>query len=237
MKKEEFLRLLKESEVKKAEDTLSNIETKEVKGVEPAEGIKHLDSELPTQAAIEKEVNKDEGPIVPADKDGVSKNGGESDDLEAGKVEAERKKEDNGMKDVINVASRKVEENSEVSNELLSQLKEANEREESMKAQIAEMKKLCEEALATQEADLVKTHAKEMKRVFEAVIAEGEKFEKSLAESSAKNEKLYKKAQKMYESSAKLNKILLEAVKKSQPEQKMVRYQTAASRAVASLRK
>lgn len=237
MKKEEFLRLLKESEVKKAEDTLSNIETKEVKGVEPAEGIKHLDSELPTQAAIEKEVNKDEGPVVPADKDGVSKNGGESDDLEAGKVEAERKKEDNGMKDVINVASRKVEENSEVSNELLSQLKEANEREESMKAQIAEMKKLCEEALATQEADLVKTHAKEMKRVFEAVIAEGEKFEKSLAESSAKNEKLYKKAQKMYESSAKLNKILLEAVKKSQPEQKMVRYQTAASRAVASLRK
>ena len=237
MKKEEFLRLLKESEVKKAEDTLSNIETKEVKGVEPAEGIKHLDSELPTQAAIEKEVNKDEGPVVPADKDGVSKNGGESDDLEAGKVEAERKKEDNGMKDVINVASRKVEENSEISNELLSQLKEANEREESMKAQIAEMKKLCEEALATQEADLVKTHAKEMKRVFEAVIAEGEKFEKSLAESSAKNEKLYKKAQKMYESSAKLNKILLEAVKKSQPEQKMVRYQTAASRAVASLRK
>ena len=237
MKKEEFLRLLKESEVKKAEATLSNIETKEVKGVEPAEGIKHLDSELPTQAAIEKEVNKDEGPVVPADKDGVSKNGGESDDLEAGKVEAERKKEDNGMKDVTNVASRKVEENSEVSNELLSQLKEANEREESMKAQIAEMKKLCEEALATQEADLVKTHAKEMKRVFEAVIAEGEKFEKSLAESSAKNEKLYKKAQKMYESSAKLNKILLEAVKKSQPEQKMVRYQTAASRAVASLRK
>ena len=36
---------------------------------------------------------------------------------------------------------------------------------------------------------------------------------------------------------AELNKILLEAVKKSQPEQKMVRYQTAASRAVASLRK
>lgn len=237
MKKEEFLRLLKESEVKKAEDTLSNIETKEVKGVEPAEGIKHLDSELPTQAAIRKEVNKDEGPVVPVDKDGISKNGGESDDLEAGKVEAERKKEDNGMKDVINVASRKVEENSEVSNELLSQLKEANEREKAMKAQIAEMKKLCEEALTTQEADLVKTHAKEMKRVFEAVIVEGEKFEKSLAESSAKNEKLYKKAQKMYESSAKLNKILLEAVKKSQPEQKMVRYQTAASRAVASLRK
>lgn len=237
MTKEEFLRLLNESEVKNAEDTLSNIETKEVKNVEPAEGIKGLDSELPTQKDIEKEVAKDEGPVVPADKDGVSKNGGESDDLEAGKVEAERKKEDNSMKDVINVSSRKVEENSEVSNELLAQLKEAAAREEAMKNQIAEMKKLCEEALLAQEADLVKTHAKEMKKVFEAVIAEGEKFEKTLTESSAKNEKLYKKAQKMYESSAKLNKILLEAVKKAQPEQKMVRYQSAAARAVASLRK
>lgn len=237
MKKEEFLRLLKESEVKNAEDTLSNIETKVVDGVEPAEGIKHMDSELPTQKAVEKEVAKDEGPVVPADKDGVSKNGGECDDLEAGKVEAERKKEDNSMKDVINVSARKVEENSEVSNELLAQLKEAAAREEAMKNQIASMKKLCEEALSTQEVDLAKTHAKEMKRVFEAVIAEGEKFEKNLAESSAKNEKLYKKAQKMYESSAKLNKILLEAVKKSQPEPKMVRYQTAAARAIASLRK
>ena len=237
MTKEEFLRLLNESEVKKAEDTLSNIETKEVDGVSPADGIKGLDSELPTQKEVEKEVAKDEGPVVPADKDGVSKNGGESDDLEAGKVEAERKKEDNGMKDVINVSSRKVEENSEVSNELLAQLKEMTENETKLKEQVASMKKLCEEALATQEADLAKTHAKEMKRVFEAVIAEGENFEKSLAESVTKNEKLYKKAQKMYESSAKLNKILLEAVKKAQPEKKMVRYQTAAARAVASLRK
>jgi hypothetical protein len=233
--KAEFLRMLSESEVKNAEDTLSNIETKVVDDVKPAEGMPH--KELPTQAAIEKEVAKDEGPIVPADADGVSKNGGESDDLEPGKIEAERKKEDNGMKDIINVSTRKVEENAEVNNELLSQLQEAAAREEALKVKLQKVQALCEEAIKTQQADLTKTHAEEMKKVFTAVITEGKKFEAMLSESSAKNEKLYKKAQKMYESSAKLNKILLEAVKKNQPEKKMVRYQTAAARALASLKK
>ena len=227
--------LLSESEVKNANDTLSNIETKVVDDVKPAEDMPH--EELPTQAAIEKEVAKDEGPLVPADKDGVSKNGGESDDLEPGKIEAERKKEDNGMKDIINVSTRKVEENAEVNNELLAQLKEATEREEALKKKLQEMQDLCENTLKVQEADLTKTHAVEMKKVFTAVIAEGKKFEAMLSESAAKNEKLYKKAQKMYESSAKLNRILLEAVKKNQPEKKMVRYQTPAARALASLKK
>ena len=84
---------------------------------------------------------------------------------------------------------------------------------------------------------MTKKHAEEMKKVFNAVIAEGVKFEQSLTESVAKNEKMYKKAQKMYESSAKLNRILLEAVKKSQPEKKMVRYQTAAARALSNYKK
>ena len=108
--------------VKKAEDTLQNIETKEVKDAPKADGVKGLDSELPTQKAVEKEVAKDEGPMIPVDKDGVSKNGGESDKMEDGKVEAEKKKEDNGMKDVINVSDRNVEEAAEVHNELLAQL-------------------------------------------------------------------------------------------------------------------
>lgn len=238
MTRDEFVRMLKESEnITNADQTVKNIETKEVHDVKPAEGITHMDSELPTQAAIEKEVNKDEGPIVPADKDGVSKNGGDSNLLEPEKVEAERKKEDNGMKDVINVSSRKVEENSEVHNELLNQLKEASEREAGYKAQIAEIKKLCEAELAKQTKEMTKAHSEEMKKVFESVIAEGEKFEKSLAESAAKNEKMYRTAQKMYESSTKLNKILLEAVRAAQPAKKMVRYQTAAARAMASLKK
>ena len=55
MKKEEILRALKESaeNVKKAEDTVANIETKVVEDSKPAEGMPN--SELPTQKEIEKE--------------------------------------------------------------------------------------------------------------------------------------------------------------------------------------
>lgn len=232
MTKEELMRLLTESEnITNADQTVKNIETKVVDDVKPAEGMPH--EELPTQAGVEKMVNAAEEPIVPADKDGVSKNGGESDDLEAGKVEAERKKEDNAMKDVINVSSRKVEENAEVNNELLAQLKEAQAREAGYEKQIAEIKALAESQLEK----ATKNHAEEMKKVFEAVIAKGEAFQATLTESAEKNEKLYKTAQKMYENASKLNRILLEAVKKAQPEKKMVRYQTAAARALASLKK
>lgn len=235
MTKDEIIKALKENalNVNKAEDTLQNIkDVKEVDGAKVGEGINGLKSELPTQKAIEKEVNKNEGPMIPVDKDGVSKNGGNSDKLEAGKVEAERKKEDNGMKDVINVSSRKMDEANEVSNELLNQLKEAAAREESYKKQLVEMKALCEKALLSQEESLTKEHAKEMKAIFEAVIAEGEKMEKSLNESSVKTNKMYKNAKKLYENSIKLNKILVEAVKKAQPKKEMVRYETAASRAM-----
>lgn len=245
MTKEEMIAALKASklqeanavDVKKAEDTVQNIEAKEVKEAPAAEGIQGLDSELPTQKEVEKEVAQSEGPMVPADKDGVSKNGGECDKMEQGKVEAERKKEDNGMKDVINVSDRKVEEAAEVHNELLAQLQEASAREESYKAKIAEITTLCEKALKAQAEQLTKDHAKEMNKVFENVIAEGEKMERELAEAATKNAKMYKTAQKLYESSAKLNSILLEAVRKSVPEKKMTRYATAALRAVESLRK
>jgi len=129
--------------VKKAEDTLQNIkDVKEVDGAKVGEGINGLNSELPTQKEVEKEVNKDEGPMIPVDKDGISKDGGNSDKLEAGKVEAERKKEDNGMKDVINVSSRKVEEAAEVHTELLKQLEEAAAREAGYLKKIDELKKM-----------------------------------------------------------------------------------------------
>jgi hypothetical protein len=239
MTKEEMLKALKESNalnVKKAEDTLQNIEAKEVKEAPKAEGITGLDSELPTQKEIEKEVAKDEGPMIPVDKDGVSKDGGEDDRMQADKVEAERKREDNGMKDVINVSSRKVEETAEVNNELLDQLKEAADREENYKEKIKEITALCEKALVSQQESLTKEHAAEMNKVFEAVIAEGEKMEKELTEAAARNEKMYKTAQKLYENSTKLNKILIEAVKKAQPEKQMTRYMTPARRAVESLR-
>lgn len=242
MTKDEMIKALKEANalnVKNANDTLQNIETKEVSApVAKAEGLTGLDSELPTQKAIEKEVAKDEGPLVPADKDGVSKNGGECEKLmSADGVEAERKKEDNGMKDVINVSSRKVEEADEVSNELLKQLKESAAREEALREQVKKLNALCEKALASQHDQLNKSHAEEMKRVFESVIKAGEESEKQLKESVAKNEKMYKTAQKLYENSNKLNKILLEAVKKAQPKKEMARYMTPAMRAASSLGK
>ena len=95
MTKEELIRLINESaeNITNADQTVKNIETKEVKDVKPAEGITHLNSELPTQKDIEKEVNAAEDPIVPADKDGISKNGGDSNLLEPEKVEAETETE------------------------------------------------------------------------------------------------------------------------------------------------
>jgi len=245
MTKEEMIAALKASklqeanavDVKKAEDTVQNIEAKEVKEAPAAEGIQGLDSELPTQKEVEKEVAQSEGPMVPADKDGVSKNGGECDKMEQGKVEAERKKEDNGMKDVINVSDRKVEEAAEVHNELLAQLQEASTREANYKEKIKQITALCEKALKAQEEDLTKQHAKEMNKVFESVIAEGEKMEKELNEAINKNKAMYKTAQRLYESSAKLNGVLLEAVKKNMPEKKMVRYVTPARRACETIAK
>ena len=241
MTKAEAIAKIKESmkesnvlNVTNAEQTVANIEGKEVEDVKAAEGMPK--SELPTQKDVEKAVAAAEPTLVPADKDGVSKNGGEE-ELSATAIEAERKKEDNAMKDVINVADRKVEENSEVQAELLKQLEEATAREESYKAKVAEINSLCEEALKVQREELIKSHSQEMEAFFEAIIAKGEAFEKELTEAAEKNEKAYKSAKKLYESSLKMNKMLLEAVKKAQPARNMTRYMTPAARAMASLNK
>ena len=242
MTKAEAIAKIKESmkesnvlNVTNAEQTVANIEGKEVEDVKAAEGMPK--SELPTQKDVEKVVANAEPTLVPADKDGVSKNGGETDVMDNEKIEAERKKEDNAMKDVINVADRKVEENSEVQAELLKQLEEATAREESYKAKVAEINSLCEEALKVQREELIKSHSQEMEAFFEAIIAKGEAFEKELTEAAEKNEKAYKSAKKLYESSLKMNKMLLEAVKKAQPARNMTRYMTPAARAMASLNK
>lgn len=242
MTKAEAIAKIKESmkesnvlNVTNAEQTVANIEGKEVEDVKAAEGMPK--SELPTQKDVEKVVANAEPTLVSADKDGVSKNGGEKDVMDNEKIEAERKKEDNAMKDVINVADRKVEENSEVQAELLKQLEEATAREESYKAKVAEINSLCEEALKVQREELIKSHSQEMEAFFEAIIAKGEALEKELTEAAEKNEKAYKSAKKLYESSLKMNKMLLEAVKKAQPARNMTRYMTPAARAMASLNK
>jgi len=241
MTKAEAIAKIKESmkesnvlNVTNAEQTLANIDVKPVEDVKPAEDMPN--SELPTQKDVEKVVAAADEPLVDADKDGVSKNGGEEDLIDNDKIEAERKKEDNAMKDVINVADRKVEENTEVQAELLKQLEEATAREASYKAKVAEMNALCEEALAAQKKELSDAHTQEMEAFFEAIIAKGEAFEKELTEAAEKNEKAYKSAKKLYESSLKMNKMLLEAVKKSQPAKSMTRYVTPARRALESVK-
>ena len=225
---------LAESEITNAKQTLANVNVKE-KDVKAAEGMPK--SELPTQKDVEKLVANAKPTLVSADKDGVSKNGGEKDVMDNEKIEAERKKEDNAMKDVINVADRKVEENAEVQAELLKQLEEATAREAEYKAKIAEITRLCEEALEAQRKELTESHSKEVEAFFESIIAKGEAFEKELTEAAEKNEKAYKSAKKLYESSLRMNKMLLEAVKKAQPARNMTRYMTPAARAMASLNK
>lgn len=240
MTKAEALAKIKEMKenvlnVTDAEQTVANIDGKKVEDVKAAEGMPAAE---PVNAKeIESYKNSAEETLVPADKDGVSKNGGEKDVIDNEKIEAERKKEDNAMKDVINVADRKVEESAEIQAELLKQLEEATSREEGYKAKIAEMNSLCEEALAAQKKELTEAHSKEVEAFFEAIIAKGEAFEKELTESAAKNEKAYKSAKKLYESSLKMNKMLLEAVKKAQPARNMTRYVTPARRALESVSK
>ena len=240
MTKAEAIAKIKESmkenvvNVTDAEQTVANIDAKPVDDVKAAEG---MPSAEPVNAdKVEQFANSAEPTLVPADEDGVSKNGGEK-ELSATAIEAERKKEDNAMKDVINVADRKVEENAEVQAELLKQLEEATAREEGYKAKVAEINSLCEEALKVQREELIKSHSQEMEAFFEAIIAKGEAFEKELTESAEKNEKAYKSAKKLYESSLKMNKMLLEAVKKAQPARHMTRYVTPARRALETVSK
>lgn len=240
MTKAEALAKIKEAmkenvlNVTDAEQTVANIEGKEVDDVKAAEGMPAAE---PVNASeVEKYTNSAEPTLVPADEDGVSKNGGEKDVIDNEKIEAERKKEDNAMKDVINVADRKVEENAEVQAELLKQLEEATAREAEYKAKIAEITSLCEEALEAQRKELTESHSKEVEAFFESIIAKGEAFEKELTEAAEKNEKAYKSAKKLYESSLRMNKMLLEAVKKAQPARNMVRYMTPAKRALSTIK-
>lgn len=224
---------LSEAEVKKAEDTIANIETPVTDApIKPAENAPAEPKELPTQKDVEKAVAAAEDTLVPADKDGVSKNGGECDKLmTADGIEAEKKKEDNKMKDAINVADRKVEESEQVKDELLRKVEESAKREEDLKAKIEEITNLCEAALIVQADNLTKEHATEMAKIFESVIAKGEAIEKKLNASIAENKKLYESAKAHYASSSKLNKILLEAVKNAQPKKNFTRYTTFARKA------
>jgi hypothetical protein len=224
---------LSEAEIKNAEDTIANIETPVTDApIKPAENVPAEPKDLPTQKDVEKAVADAEGPIVPADKDGISKNGGEDEGrMDGDGIEVSKAKEDNKMKDAINVADRKVQESEQVKDELLRKVEESAAREEELVAKINEITTLCEAALLVQADNLTKEHATEMAKIFESVIAKGEAIENKLNASIVENKKLYESAKAHYASASKLNKILLEAVKKAQPERKLTRYTTFARRA------
>lgn len=218
------------AEITNADQTVANIKTPVTNApIKPAEGAPTDVKATPTEKQVEKAVDNAMDPIVPADKDGVSKNGGEDEALmsEEG-LEKAKAKEDHKMKDAINVATRKVEEVESVKEELLAQLKEARENEESLNKKINEIQELCEATLKTQAEDLAKSHAQEFQRILEKIGQKASIIENRLTKEIENNKKLYEASSRYYANSAKLNKILLEAVKNAQPKKTLTRYTTFA---------
>lgn len=218
MTKQEFLAKLQENkEVKKAEDTI--VPATVVDEVKPAEGIKV--EETPVQAEIEKEVAAAVEPVVDADAEGVSENGGEA-ELTDDSVEAERKKEDNAAKDVINVTDRTYEEQVEVNNELVRKLAESEEKIASLTEQVAKINAMTKDALQTQKEQITEAFAKKLTAVLEQISAEGTALEESLQAEANKAKASLALAEAYGKASLKLNNILIKRMKESRVEKKMV---------------
>lgn len=225
MTKQEFLEAFKKKraalaeaeEVKKAEDT--NPDTKAVEDVKPAEGMPS--SELPTQKEVEKEVNAAVDPVVDADKDGVSKNGGEA-ELTDTSVETEKKKEDKSAKDAINVSERTYEEQVEVNNELLAKLQEAKEQNAKLAKEVALIKESATAALKDREKMIATKFEERMVDILEDIRVHGTKIEESLKAEAAKAKKTLALAESFSKASLKLNNILLNQLKSNQAEKKML---------------
>lgn len=233
MTKQEFLKLKEGAilNVTNATQTEENIDMKAVDNVKPNEDAPALE-EQPSEKAIDKLVQNAEDPIVPADKDGVSKNGGESDLADPKVFDHDKKVEDGMLKDVVNVSSRKIEEATDAQAELLKQIQERDNALAEAKNKIVEINKLCEAALVAQREELIKEHSEQMKEFIDKIIAKGEEMENELTEAVVKNEKAYNDTKKLYEASVKLAKKLVEAVRAAQPQKNMKRHMTATRRAI-----
>lgn len=207
--------------------TLDNIDGKEVDGVKPAEGIEHAE-ENPAgdEKEIAKEVEAAVDPIVDADKDGVSKNGGEE-ELSATAVEAEKEKEDKAFKDVINVTGRTYEENTEAQAELLSKLDESVKANEKLKEDMATVQSLCKEALEAQKEKIAQTNAQQTADLIESIIKIGESMEAEMTAEIERGKKNLAKVESTLKASNKLNKILFEGLKATRAEKKLTRYESA----------
>jgi hypothetical protein len=210
--------------------TLDNIKGKEVDDVKPAEGVEHAEeNKAGDSKEVAKEVESAVDPVVDADKDGVSKNGGEE-ELDEKNIEAEKAKEDKAMQDVINVTGRTYEENTEAQNELLSKLDESVKANEKLKEDMATVQALCKEALEAQKEKIAQVNARQTSELIESIIKIGESMEAELNAEIARGKKNLAKVESTLKASNKLNKILREGLIKTRQEKKLVRYESAQMR-------
>lgn len=210
--------------------TLDNIKGKEVDDVKPAEGVEHAEENKAGDGKeVAKEVEAAVDPVVDADKDGVSKNGGEE-ELDEKNIEAEKAKEDKAMQDVINVTGRTYEENTEAQNELLSKLDESVKANEKLKEDMATVQALCKEALEAQKEKIAQVNARQTSELIESIIKIGESMEAELNAEIARGKKNLAKVESTLKASNKLNKILREGLIKTRQEKKLVRYESAQMR-------
>lgn len=221
MTKQEFIEKLKTmkeaAEVKKAEDTTPDV--KVVEDVKHAEGMP--DEVAPTQAEVEKLVDDAVAPVVPVDAEGISKNVGEV-EVSQETIAAERKKEDNAAKDVINVTDRTYTEQVEVNNELVKKLAESEEALKVMQEKVAKVNAVAKEALVAQREKITEAFAQKLTSVLEKISEEGTKLEESLRAEADKATKSLALAENYGKASLKLNNILIKALKESAPAKKLV---------------
>jgi hypothetical protein len=224
----ESVRAKKEAADVKAQDneTLKNIEVKTVEDVKPAENITPADVATPEQKEVEKAVAAAVEPVVPADEDGVSKNGGEA-EMTAETIESEKKKEDKAFQDIVNVTGRTYEENAEVQKELLTKLDESIKANEKLKLDMAHVQSVCKEALAAQRKQFAESSAEKTAQLIESIIAIGEGMEAEMAAEIATSKKNLAKVEATLKASNKLNNILREGLIANRAEKKMVRYESA----------
>ena len=210
--------------------TIENIKAKEVEDVAPAAGVEHAEENKAGDAEeVAKEVEAAVEPVVDANEDGVSTNGGEK-ELNDKTVENEKKKEDNAMQDVINVTDRTYEENKEVQNELVSQLQEAVEKNEKLKIEMKNIQDVCKAALEAQKSQYVEYSTKKVEALIESIVKIGESMEAELNAEIERGKKNVVRMEATLKASNKLNNILREGLLASREPKKMVRYESVMKR-------
>ncbi len=229
MKKQELVDLLrakKEAAEFKDNESLKNIETKEVKDVEDVKSADVTVEALPTEKEVEKAVEGAVDPVVPADAEGVSKNGGEK-EMDEESIEKANDKAKNAIQDVVNVTERAQAEQTEVQKELLAKLEESVKANEKLKEEMNNIQKVCKAALQAQKEQCQKEAAAQTEELIEHIIQIGENMEKTLTEEVEESKKNLAKAESVLKHSNRLCNILREGLLATKTERKMVRYESA----------